>query len=137
MIEYDLIDYLKKDIILKNLIGATASDFKMYAVRAPQNTVVPFIVYDSVVGGLDETLDEDRIQLTIVGDIIGSNGAKKKATDIRDRLKTILDLQDKIYIPSLNYKIYYSKLTSSDEIVDDNTDRFIEVMHFNIKYKTI
>ncbi|MBA4406971.1 hypothetical protein C0389_06830 [bacterium] len=130
MIDKDIVALLKADTTLDTLLGSGTEE-KIYPNRAPQNTVIPFISYMSMVGVTDDNLDEDRFQFTIVA------GTKQKAMDIRDRLKTLLDIDNAIQdnISSTNYWIYYSKLTASDSLIDPDTDRYIEIMFFNIKYR--
>ncbi len=132
MIEYDVVNYLCADTTLQNLLSGSASDVKIYPDKAPQNSTEPYIVYFSGIGMLDEILDEDRIQFKIYS----SN--KKICTDIRNRLKKILDKQDGIQglISSTDYIIFYSKLTAGDSSIESELNNYEIPMFFNIKFKT-
>jgi len=137
MIEQDVIDYLKTDATLDTLLSVTASTDKFYPELAMQGVTKPYIIYSNSSGVLDEVLDEDEIELRIV------SAQKSDSQAIRDRIKTLLDVQDEIQTTTLatdstDFWIYYSKLTFQDSLSDatdlDDID-FIEVMVFSIKYK--
>lgn len=119
MLEYDVYDYLDADTTLGTLLGASASDSKIYPIRAPQGKAYPFIVYDVTSYGDDEEWKhKERITFKIVGDKYGD------IRDIRDRIRTLLDLQDSIrgQITSTNYRIVWSKLVTGQDLEDIVTD---------------
>ena len=129
MIENDIASILESDASLDLLLGAVAGNSKIYPVRAPQDAIGPYIVYTSNVGELDENIDEDIIQLTING------GELRSVTSaIRDRIKVLIDVQDEI-VSSISNWLYYSKLSGSQSFMNQDTNEYIEVMIFNIKYR--
>lgn len=146
MIENDIFNFLKSDATLLGLLGTTAAAPGIYPDKAPQgddNNPInpPYIVYSNDIGSTaDEIVGEDRIQLTIVG------ANKAQVDGIRDRIKTILDIQDhngtnytiKV-ITSSTYYIYYSRLTSGFSLFNkesgpDTTEK-VYSMFFNIEYQ--
>ena len=129
MIENDVISILEADAILDGYLSSGSSDSRFYPVLAPQDTVAPYITFKSTVAELDENIDEDRIQLTINAGL-----SVALLLNIRNRIKTLLDKQDTIVIASNDYYIYYSKLTASECYVTPDTEEYIEVMFFNIKF---
>lgn len=132
MIEFDVCTYLEADTTLISLLSITASDPKIYPLQAPQDSVYPYIVYNWGVGMEDELLDEDRIQLIIKSD------SYETVTNIRERLKAILDLQDTIQdttLTSTDYFIYFSKLTNGDMIYDNEQNLYLINLFFNVKFK--
>ena len=148
MIENDIFNFLKSDATLLALLGGSATDYKIYPDKAPQgndgNPInPPYIVYSNDIGSTaDEIVGEDRIQLTVVG-------TDKAETDaIRDRIKTILDIQDhngtsytiKV-ITSSTYYIYYSRLTSGFSLFNkesgQDTNEKVYTMFFNLLYQKI
>lgn len=129
MVEFDIYAYLIADATLDTLLSVTATDTKIYPLKSFQGATGPYITYSNAVGGIDETLDIDRIELHIVSD------NKATVNSIRDRIKTLLDLNDMINISSDTYWIYYSKLVAGDSLIDEVTDDFIEIMIFEIEYK--
>lgn len=132
MIEKEIIDYLESDSTLDILLNSSVSDTKIYPIIPRKIPTPPYILYKVGIGELDETLDEDRIQIDIAATTI------ELARSIRNRIKILLDKQDRIqdYILSDNNIIYYSKLTSGDEMYLSERQLWIVVMYFNIKYKS-
>jgi len=129
MIENDSITLLENDAILDGYLGSTAGDTRIYPIQAPQDAKAPYIVFYNVVGSLDENIDEIRLQLTINGGLDILN-----LKNMRDRIKILLDKQDELVASSTDYWIYYSKLTASESLISPDTEEFIEVMFFNIKF---
>lgn len=134
-VEYDFKAYLLNDATLKTLIGYSASDPKIYPVQAPEEATVPYILYAGGVGSTtDEILKEDRIQVTVVSDDI------EEATDIRNRLNVLLDIDDEIqdttfYSGSADYYIYNSKLTGGGNVlIDQVRGRFHIVLFYRVKF---
>lgn len=136
MIETDVVNYLKSDAALDTLLSVTVSDSKIYPIQRPEReedddiAMVPYILYNCIVGMEDEILEEDRFQLTIVAD---------NFTDIKSiekRLDTLLNKQDKIQgdITSTDWIIKYSKRTAGDKFKDEDTKLFHCVMVFTMKY---
>ena len=133
MIEHLIIDVLEADATLDTLLGSSSSDTKIYPDAAPQDTALPYIVYSVGLGILDETLDEDKIDFDIYSD------SRITVASIRDRIKALLDLQDGIQdsITDTVYKVYYSKLTGGNSVIDTENNYYMMQMSFNIKYKKI
>ena len=134
MIEYDLITYIEADATLDTLLGSTGSDTKIYPSKPPTGVTSPYILYFWGVGDQEEMLDEDRIQLT--------DRASKQlaATNIRDRLKILLDKQDRIQdvtfaTASTTYHIYYCRFTGGDGFWEPEMEVWNSVLFFNIKYR--
>lgn len=118
-VEYDFRTYLLTDATLKTLIGWAADDPKIYPVQAPEEATLPYILYAGGVGDVtDETLKEDRIQITVVSDDL------EEATDIRNRLNVLLDQDSGIqattfYSTSNDYYIYNCRLSGGGQILID------------------
>ena len=135
MIEYDMINYLESDATLMTLLGVTGDDKKIYPDKPPTRSVIPYILYFWGVGDQgDEILDEDRIQLTMRAN------TKQVATNIRDRLKVLLDKQDEIqdttfHSGSTLYYIYYCRITGGSGFWDSVPEIYNIIMFFNVKYK--
>ncbi|KKL47393.1 hypothetical protein LCGC14_2335950, partial [marine sediment metagenome] len=67
MIETDLVTYLLTDTTLKTLLGS-AADPKIYPITAIPKVTIPYILYDwELETPIDELLEEDRVELNIVG----------------------------------------------------------------------
>jgi len=134
VIERDVRTYLEADGTLDTLLGAASGDSKIYAVRAPQLAIVPFITITALVGGIDETIDEDIIQLKVVASTVLS------LQNIRDRLKVLLDIANtaQTSITSATFRIYWSRFTgSSGTYQDPDTQEYIEVFTYSMKYKKV
>lgn len=131
MIENDIISILEADATLDGYLGSTAGDSRFYPILAPESVRAPYVTFKTNVGMLDEILDEDRLQITING---GNDIALTK--NIRDRIKTLIDKQDEIQdiFSSGTYYGYYSKLSASDSMFLAETQEYIEVLFFNVKY---
>jgi hypothetical protein len=136
MIEFEVIDYLLTDATLKTLISWSAGDPKIYPIQAREDAAVPYLIFDCSVGAaIDELIDEDRIQITIVEKDLAN------AVAIRNRIKVLLDKQDEIqdttlHTGSSNYYIYWSKLTGGTQIQETELDNINIMMYFNIKFKS-
>lgn len=132
MIEYDFITYLESDAILQTYLGSSANDRRMYPLLGNPEISAPYIIFSTAVGTLDENLDEDRLEIKINAGL-----SKALQANIRDRIKKLLDKQDEIQgiVTSLTYWIYYCKLTASMEYIDKDTNEYIEILYFNIKYR--
>ena len=135
MIEYDLITYLEADATLDALLGAGVGGTKIMPVIPKEEPTSPYIVYSSSIGdNLDETLSEDRVQLNIFA------SSMLVCTNVRNRLRILLDKQDEIqdttfYTASVDYFVYWSKLTAGDIIHDPDRRLYQCVMFFAVKYK--
>ena len=135
MVEYDLITYIEADSALDTLLSSTGSDTKIYPSKPPTGVTLPYILYFWGVGDQgDEMLDEDRIQLTARAE------ERTEATNIRDRLKVLLDKQDRIQdvtfaTASTTYHVYYCRFTGGDGFWEPETEVWNSVLFFNIKYR--
>ena len=133
MIEYDLISYLASDAMLDMLLGIVGDDKKIYPSLPTTEPVLPYILYYYGTGDeTDELIDEDRIQLTVRA------ATKQTATDIRNRLKFLLDRQDEIKnttFTSAAYYIYYCKFSAGDGFYEPETKVWNEVLFFLVKYR--
>ena len=134
MVEYDIVRYLGEDATLDTLLGVIASDEKIYPDKPPTEATLPYILYYESINPPDEILDVDRIQLTIRA------STKLAATNIRDRLKILLDKEDKIQQTTLTtgsttYHIYYCKLDGGSRFWEPVTEIWNQVMFFLVKYR--
>lgn len=133
MIELDVIAYLNNDETLDTLLGASASDPKIYPSQARQGEVheTPYITYTtSSNGGLQENMNDITMSFSCIDDnyIV--------AKQIRDRIATLLDRQDQIQhlISSASYKIFWSKLTGGTVFKDPDLDNFHNVAVVDFQY---
>lgn len=134
MIERDVRTYLEADATLDALLGSASGDSHIYAIRAPQLATAPFLTISALVGGIDETIDEDIIQLKVVAATVLS------LQNIRDRLKVLLDIANtaQTIITSATFRVYWSRLTgSSGTYQDPDTQEYIEVFTYSMKYKKV
>jgi hypothetical protein len=131
MIEYDLVQYLNSDAILDALLGAVALNGKIYPNQAPQNTAMPYIVYNISNEG---TLEENLREITFRFDIVDDNYIPVKL--IRDRLSILLDRQDKIrdYLTSDSYYLYWAKHISGSDYKEADRDLFHKEVIVQFKY---
>ena len=130
MIELDIVAKIKADTTLDTLLSSTGSNPKLYPLQAPPGAVAPYILYACAgMGPEDETLDEERLQFTVV------DSNFKNAGDIRDRLKAIFDLQDRVSITSDVYYIYWGKLTGMQDLMDTELSQYNRVVFLNFKFK--
>ncbi len=134
MIEFDVVRYLKADATLDTLLGVTGTDSKIYPLQAPSGTVIPFILYTPGVGDTEsEVIYEDRLQLVPISTDV------EEVTNIRNRLRALLDLQDLIQDTTLNsgsasYYIYWSKRTGGNIIMNEDRTRYHSINIYNIKF---
>ncbi len=138
MIEQDVIDHLKADTTLDGLLSSSASDSKIYPVRASQQQQenVPCIVYSVTGIDTDEIIDEDIIDFKIIDDDYAH------AKQIQDRLLWLLNISDDLRIGAVStsissstYYIYYGKRTGGAEFQDPDTLRYVKVETYNFKFK--
>mgnify|MGYP001222820210 CR=1 FL=1 len=130
MIEWDIVAKIKADTTMDTLLSSTGTDPKLYPLQAPPGAVTPYILYACAgMGPEDEVLDEERLQFTVV------DSSYKNAGDIRDRLKAIFDLQDRVSITSDTYYIYWGKLTGNQDLVDTELSLYNRVVFFNFKFR--
>ena len=128
MIEWDIASKLENDDTLATLLGS-GTDPKIYPIRAPQGASDPYILYSAAGTGPEEdVLDELRIQLNCV------SSSYKTAGDIRDRVKAILGLRDRVSILSEDYYIYTGKLTGESDLIDTEQNLHHRIIFFNFKY---
>lgn len=131
MIEHLIITYLGKDSTLIALLSSTTA---IYFGEAPEENDTPYIVVNSSVGGLDETIDEDRIEVKVVANTFPN------LKSIRDRLKVLLDVDNSIRTTASDstHRLYYSKLSGSSGVYfDPGTDEPIDNLFFAVKYKKL
>ena len=134
MIELDVIAYLNNDDTLYDLLGASASDSKIYPVQAPQDATVPYIIYTTVTSG---TLDENLNEMSMEFDCIDDGYSVSK--NIRDRLQFLLDRQDSIQslITSVSYYVYWAKKTGGNSFKDPDEDNFHQLSVYGFKYQEL
>lgn len=127
----DIISYLKADSTLDSLLGADANNSKIYPNQVPQGTQVPFIRY--ALSG-DGTLEENLSEIVVTFDCISDNYLQVR--NIRDRLVTLLDKQDKIreVISSSGYYLYWCKNTNGADEKEPVQSYYHRTVIFNIKY---
>jgi len=123
----DIVTKLIADTTLISLLGITATDPKLYPVRAPQNAVEPYIVYSVISdGGMEEILKEFTVQLNVCG-------TYSQIQNIEKAIDAILDLQDRISITSSNYYFRWSKKVSGNDVYDELTDTNFRVLLYDFK----
>jgi hypothetical protein len=128
MIEHLILKRLGEDATLTAMLASTTA---IYAIEAPQRQKTPYIVANTSYIGLDEILDEDRLEIKVVADTV------PHLTAIRDRLKYLLDIDNDIRteVSDNQYRVYYGKLTgTAGQYRDPETNDAIDVMFFNFKY---
>lgn len=117
MIEVVVYNLISTDATLRTLLSGSASDTKVYPVRASQGKDYPYIDYAvSGYGDIAEYLHSERITFKIVAK------AYNTATAIRDRLRVLLDMEyahSKVSFTSVNYRIEYSRLVGGQDMEDD------------------
>lgn len=131
MIEFEVISYLKSDVTLDSLLGATSSDSKIYPIQAPQSAIVPYIIYNLPNdGGIIENTEE----ISISFDCISDDFVETK--NIKDRLLTLLDKEDKIrdVISSGTYWYYWCKKVGGASFKEPEQDYFHRVAIFDFLY---
>jgi len=141
MIESDVIKHLKNDATLDALLGATASNSKIYpeiGTKIQQKTV-PFIVYSvSELGrGWIDLVDADQIQFKVI------HTNYTIAGNIRARLKFLLEIQDELRvgvnpptsIASDKFYIYDGIQSGGPEFKDTPVKRFIRIRIFDFLYR--
>ena len=131
MIELDVIAYLDADAQLTALLGASASDSKIYPIQKPLSSSIPYIVYNIASEGTnEENLLEMIISFECVDDVY------KDLINISDRLYELLDIQDDAQnkIDSSDYYIYWCKVTSGRETKDTEIYNFHKTLDVSIKY---
>lgn len=136
MLEFDIYAYLIADGTLDTLLGSSATDSKIYPVRAPQGSKYPYITYDvSGYGDVEEYVHNERITFKIV------SKSYTTAKNIRDRIRVLLDLQDLINITSANYRIEHSKLVGGmdleDTVTDSDTEGLVKIIVQIYEFKFI
>jgi hypothetical protein len=135
MIEKIVIDYLEGDSTLTTLLGATASDTKIYPLQVQQGRSTPYIVYNT---SSDGTPEENLLELTMDFRCVDENYNTSK--NIRDRLSILLDQQDAIQrlIVSSDYYVYWAKKIgekSFTETVEPNLNFIHRVVTVDFKYR--
>ena len=140
MIEQDIINHLLTDTTLNTLLATTATDKKIYPIRATQKqqASIPFIVYSVSAIGVDFTnlLDIDRIELQVIHNNYTSAGT------ILSRLKILLEINDELRsgtvpteIESTDYRIYSGRMVGGAEFQDPDTMYWIRVADYEFTYK--
>lgn len=140
MIEQDIINHLKNDATLDILLLATATDNKMYPIRATQEQQEnpPFIIYSvSPVGVIfSDLLDRDSIEFQIVDDSYSHAG------QILDRLKALLEINDELRkgtvptsIASSSFFIYSGIRSGGSEFQDPDTLNWVRIVIYEFAYK--
>lgn len=140
MIEQDVIDHLKGDATLDTLLLATASDDKMYPIRATQKQQanIPFIVYSvsPVMTMFSDLLDRDSIEIQVIDDSFSHAG------QILDRIKTLLEINDELRIGSVptaisstTFYIYSGKRSGGSEFQDPDTLQWVRIVIYEFAYK--
>lgn len=128
----DFYNYISADATLRSLLGATVAEPKIYPEIAPDDTVAPYIIYGPVrEGSPDEVLDYMTIQVSVFVD----KHEQKSADDIIFRLKTLLDKQDQISIPSDTLFIYWAKHVGGDSYFVKETREYHRAAMFAFKFK--
>lgn len=131
MIETDLVTYLLTDTTLKTLLGS-AADPKIYPITAIPKVTIPYILYDwELETPIDELLEEDRVELNIVGKNYGN------LIEIRNRLEDLLNLKDKIQstaFTSSRYRIFWSDFSDGRNNKQNETQKNNMVVFVNVKY---
>ncbi len=137
MIEQDVINHLKNDTILDGLLSSSATDSKIYPIRADkmQQKNTPFIIYSVSSSGMDEILDEDSIEFKIVNDDYSHSG------QIVNRLKILLEINNELRIGSVpisissnTYYIYSGERTSGVEYQEPDLERYVKVEIYKFRY---
>jgi len=136
MIEFDVITYLKADTTLDTLLSSSASDSKIYPAQAPLGAQdkIPYIVYTiNQSGSYEENLKEESITF----DCISNTYLQSK--NIKDRLATLLDIQDSAYsaIDSDYYYIYWAKFTAGNSYVDGENNLYHNILVVNFKFNKV
>jgi len=131
MIELDVITYLNNDSTLYALLGASASDSKIYPVQMPHGTSEPFIIYTTnAIGSLEENINEVSMSFNCC------DSSYSLAKTIRDRLNFLMDRQDKIQnlITSTEYFVYWCKEVGGSIFKEPELDLFHHAVIYNFKY---
>ncbi len=135
MTEKDLITYLEADSALDTLLGVASGNSKIYPLTPPTEAVAPYVLITWGVGNPDdEYIDEDRIQITVRAD------TDLVATNIRDRIKILLDKGDEIQdtvmaTGSTGYHIYYCKWSGGTSFFEPDTALYNYVLFFDVKFR--
>lgn len=131
MILSDIYTYLKKSVALKEALGVTESDAKIYPNYARISSRIPYIVYRSTNpgGGTDEVLSTEQISLIITSDTF------LRTVELSYILSELLDLTEN-KIESLQYNIFYSKKIGGSDYVDE-LGRHVRALNFTLKFKKI
>jgi len=131
-IEKDFYDYLKADVPLRTLLGASVADCRIYPLRSPQSKTGNYIVFMfEGEGGTDEILSDVRLVIKITT----PKSSYTVVNSIRDRILTLLDKQDQINITSTINYIYFCKLNGTSDLEDAETEETIKVLNFDIKFQ--
>ncbi len=131
MISLEIVDYLNDDSTLTALLGASGSDTKIYPVQTPQDATQPYVVFNvPSIGGLEENIHEASISFDSVADDYIT------AENIRDRISTLLDVQDKIgvNITNTDYKYLWSKRIGGAEFKEPKLRLYHRASIYDFKY---
>ena len=154
MIEQDVINYLKSDVPLFDLMSAYADDSRIYPAYERKRTEYlltetdgflltedgerlvlesekPYIIYNVISeGGLEENLNEISMSFNC------ASVNYTLASDIRNRIAKILDRRDEIQklIDSELYRILWSKKVGGAEFKDSDIKTFYRAAIYDFKY---
>lgn len=134
MIELDVFTYLKSDSTLDGLLNSNVSDSKIYPSQVAQKQAIdslPYIIYNISSEG---TFEENLREMTITYNCVSDNYLT--ARNIKNRLITLLDQQDKIrnLINSGSYYFYWCKHTGGTVFKDPDIDAYHHIAIFQFKY---
>lgn len=127
----DILAYLKADSTLDGLLGASASNSKIYPNQKPHSAVEPYIIYRLE---RDGTTEENLLEASLIIECVSTEYLTTKA--LRDQIVLLLDLQDKIRtaIPSTSHYFYWCKNVDGDDVKEPVQDYFHKTVVFNLKY---
>jgi len=125
----DVFTLLKADSALLTLLGGTSTASHIFPENAPEDQTEPYIVLrHSTDGGNDENIKDQTIQVSIFAkdyDVL---------RNIDYRVKTLLDKEDQISMPSSEYNVYYCKHTGGSGMYEADTGLFHKVLLFGLRY---
>lgn len=120
---------LKNDITLKNLLGGSDSDCKIYPNFVFNDSGAPYIIYSAISfsGNADAIVEEEGVSIQIT--------AKKfsDAAVISKRIKELLHQSTQESFFSGGKRIFYGRLTGGHDFADAQLQH-VRIMNFNFKY---
>jgi len=125
----DLYSKLANDATLAELLGGSATDTHIHPDRAADDKAAPYVVYGvNSAGDSDELLDAEVVDINIYSASATLN------LNIHERIKSLLDLQDQVNIPSTDYRIFYCKHVGGSTQYEPEARLYHRVASYAIKY---